>query len=132
MLHMLCHGIEVFLKYALMRYGGYNLDAVATFGHNFLRLWQERFTVQLRFALEKEAINVWRAAHTSGLWPNDNFNVDPIEALKNAIPVLSDLHNRREHVLRYILEANGVHHGQCSSFLCFLMLLNAASPIHVF
>lgn len=104
-LHLLAHGLELFLKFPLA-ISGKTLEELAykPFGHNLKYLWDHDDNAVLRDVVLHQAEISWGLARDSGRWPNDNFEGDPKRAFVAAVYVLSRLHSKEsEHALRYVM-----------------------------
>lgn len=91
-LHLLCHGIEVLMKFPLVR-AGQSLDAVRRgYGHHLDRLWEADCNCILRDQVYLAADRAWATARDSGRWPEDDFSPNPRDEIIRAISMLSHLH----------------------------------------
>ncbi|EMG53150.1 hypothetical protein WYI_13967 [Ochrobactrum sp. CDB2] len=102
-LHLLGHGIELFLKYPLIRAGSTQRDVSKTYGHNLEALWDAEGNKICRNYVLEISQTVWETAKNSGDWP-DEFDGDPRESLVSGLHSLSYLHGRESsHALRYTI-----------------------------
>lgn len=105
-LHLLCHGVELLLKFPVLRYGR-DRGAARKHGHDLSSLWKSDANTNMRTEVFRVAQERWELARKSGEWPDDNFNVDPCVAVTKAIDDLSFLHNRESnYALRYSFEGD--------------------------
>lgn len=103
-LHLLAHGIELLLKYPLLRAGMSQTLISKQFGHNVALLWNLPSNKALRSCVCASADIAWKEAEESGLWP-DKFSGDVEESLSGGIEKLSILHDRdSKFALRYTME----------------------------
>lgn len=103
-LHLLCHGIELLLKFPLLRSGMGQAD-VRRFGHNLLALWKDDANTALRSHVVVAGEVAWQVARDSGKWPRDDFTAEPIDVIEKAVVDLSELHDRQSgFALRYSFE----------------------------
>lgn len=104
-LHLLAHGLELFLKFPLL-VSGKTIGELAykPFGHNLKFLWEHDANTVLRDVVLYQAEISWRLARDSGRWPKDNFTADPKRVFVAGVYKLSRLHGKEsEHALRYIM-----------------------------
>lgn len=104
-LHLLAHGLELFLKFPLL-VSGKTLEELAykPYGHNLKYLWEHPDNVVLRDVVLYQAEISWARARDSGKWPKDNFKADPKRVFVAAVHKLSRLHSKEsEHALRYVM-----------------------------
>ncbi|MGO7532424.1 hypothetical protein [Rhizobium leguminosarum] len=104
-LHLLAHGLELFLKFPLL-VSGKNLEELAfkPYGHNLRFLWDHADNALLRDVVLHQAEISWNQARDSGRWPKDEFNADPKRAFVAAVYKLSRLHSKEsEYALRYVM-----------------------------
>lgn len=105
-LHLLCHGVELLLKFSVVRYGQDD-GAARRHGHDLSSLWQSDSNTNMRREVLRIAQERWDIASKSGEWPYDNFDIDPRVAVKKAISDLSFLHTREsQYALRYPFEGD--------------------------
>ena len=103
-LHMLSHGIELLLKYPLIRLGRDQKSIKNEFGHDLQRLWDASENVSLRSEVFAAAAIVWTEARESGMWDNDDFSSDPTMVLSKAMVDLAYLHGQQSSfALRYTI-----------------------------
>lgn len=102
-LHLLGHGVELFLKYPLLRAGSTQQQLVKAYGHDLTKLWSDDANRLSREYVFRSAVDVWNYAKNSGDWPDD-FEGDPKVRLLDALNSLAFLHGRESfHALRYTI-----------------------------
>ena len=103
-LHLLCHGVELLLKFPMLR-AGKSPEVVRKFGHDLASLWESDANATLRREIVNEGRVCWQEAQISGKWPSDDFRVDPLTVIEKAVADLAYLHNRGSgFALRYSFE----------------------------
>lgn len=101
-LHLVAHGLELLLKYPILRGGEPQAGVTKEFGHDLGKLWLDRRNENLRRHAGIAAKEAWEEAKGSGLWPDDNFSLDPLEVLNKNVLDLGHLHGRgSSFALRY-------------------------------
>jgi hypothetical protein len=106
-LHLLAHGVELLLKYPLLASGASPRDVAIKYGHDLVKLWNDRENRFLRPLILDRSEKAWEESRVSGAWPCDNFALDPRQELKFALDKLSYLHSRDSgYALRYIITPN--------------------------
>ena len=104
-LHLLCHGIELLLKFPLLVSGMPAQQVAKEFRHDLSSLWERPENARIRGLILEAAPKAWRRARESGQWPNENFDHDPQEVILKALSSLAHLHGSgSNHALRYIVE----------------------------
>lgn len=100
-LHLLCHGIELFLKYPLLRSGATQSELVKAYGHDLQKLWDAHGNSVSRTYILDTAVNMWTFARDSGEWHGD-FTGDPRTKLIDGVRSMSFLHGKQSSfALRY-------------------------------
>ncbi|MGX8010863.1 hypothetical protein ACVDG8_018860 [Mesorhizobium sp. ORM8.1] len=103
-LHLVAHGMELLFKYPILRGGVSQAKVTKEFGHDLHKLWLDHRNENLRLHAGIAAREAWEEARASGLWPNDDFSLDPYEVLQKALINLSYLHGRSSsYALRYTI-----------------------------
>lgn len=99
-LHLLGHGIELFLK-ANMVFGGATAAEARSFGHDIWRLWIDDRNQTARQDTTAAAEEEWNAAKSDPRW-TDDFNQSATVQLDEHLQRLSQLHSSRsDFALRY-------------------------------
>lgn len=100
-LHLLAHGIELFLKANLVQAGVAESD-VRGFSHNLWRLWEDDRNADARIKILDMAKEEWLAAKSDQRW-NDDFSQFAEIPLEEYLKRLSELHSRdTDYALRYV------------------------------
>jgi len=100
-LHLVAHGIELFLKAILIRNGASDSDARG-FSHNILELWNDDRNATARSDILTAADEEWEAAKHSSKWLDDFSTLDKAP-LEEDLQRLSELHSRKsDFALRYV------------------------------
>lgn len=103
-LHLLAHGIELFLKYPLLRIGLTQTEISRKYGHNLLSLWDAQQNDVTKLCVVASAKLVWEEAKESDYWPDD-FSGDAEQSLIGGLKTLSHLHGRdSSFALRYTVK----------------------------
>lgn len=103
-LHLLCHGIELFLKYPLLRQGATQLEVTKSYGHDLTKLWNANGNALAQKYVFQTAQMAWEYAKNSNIYPNDDFSEDPDLTLVRALEMLAHLHGRPSaFALRYTI-----------------------------
>lgn len=100
-LHVAAHGIELFLKAALVRTGLSESD-VRKFGHDILALWNHDLNATTRTDIIAAADEEWEAAKQDPRWADDfaAFDKTPLEEYLRR---LNELHTKdSDFALRYV------------------------------
>ncbi|WP_326524622.1 hypothetical protein [Sphingomonas sp.] len=99
-LHVAAHGIELFLKAALIRNGATEIEA-RKFGHDILALWNDGRNLNTRADILTAAAEEWEAAKQNPHW-KDDFGAFEKAPLEEYVQRLSELHTREtDYALRY-------------------------------
>ena len=99
-LHLLGHGIELFLKANLILEGE-TADEARSFGHDIWRLWRDDRSATARRDVAATAEEEWNAAKLDPRW-TDDFNEPATVQLEEYLRRLSQLHSRdTDYALRY-------------------------------
>jgi hypothetical protein len=101
-LHLVGHGVEVFLKHSLVR-KGQDIDVVKKkYGHDLKRLWKDMPDNRIRDQLQSCAQQAFDAARRSGQFDNEDWS-SPVAKLDEYVEALSVLHGPDSaYTLRYI------------------------------
>ena len=103
-LHLLGHGIELLLKFALFADGMNATDVKRGFGHKLIELWSHDLNLHIRELAMESASMAWAQARSSGAWPQDDFEKDPRDELVRALHRLAWLHSSEsDFALRYVV-----------------------------
>lgn len=100
-LHLVAHGIELFLKGTLVRGGASDTD-VRKFGHDILALWNNVLNSTTRNDILVAANEEWDAARQDAKWADDfeAFDKAPFEEY---LQRLNELHTKEsDFALRYV------------------------------
>lgn len=104
-LNLLAHGIELLLKFPLLRQGKDQRSLSREFNHDLKVLWMQDANAILRARVLEAAELAWDTNKVSGAWPHDDFSVDPREVLQKAVEDLGFLHGRESSfALRYTID----------------------------
>ncbi|MGE0768487.1 MAG: hypothetical protein AB7L90_18695 [Hyphomicrobiaceae bacterium] len=105
MLHLLGHGIEVFLKHDLVRNGQAIDDLRKKYGHNLKRLWSDTDS-NLKVKLHGMCERALDDARASGQFVDEDWG-DPLRKLDEYLKALSVLHDKESgYTLRYLQSVN--------------------------
>lgn len=100
-LHVIAHGIELFLKGSLIRSGATDAEA-RKFGHDIRALWKDDGNVTTRGDILTAASEEWDAARQDPQWLDD-FNTFEQPPLEEYLQRLSELHTKEtDYALRYV------------------------------
>jgi hypothetical protein len=114
-LHLLAHGIELLLKFPLIRAGQSQAEIRKLFGHDLASLWSTDANSRLRDLCGAASINAWSAAKAAGL-VMDERQLPPPVLLAEYVDVLSHLHDKGSgFALRYTI--SGPTPAPASAFL---------------
>ncbi len=101
-LHLVAHGLELFLKFPHLASGKGRKAVAREYGHDILKLWGDPVAGSVRLACLAAGEAAWNDARNSGQWPDDDFSVDPHDMLNSAVRKLSALHSVESgYALRY-------------------------------
>ena len=70
-LHLISHGVELLLKYPLLRAGRSPKEVAREFGHDLRKLWSHDASGALRRLIRERAQEAWKEAAQSGMWEDD-------------------------------------------------------------
>jgi hypothetical protein len=100
-LHLIAHGIELFLKASLIKGGASENDA-RKFSHNIMGLWEDSRNEETRSDVMAAAQAEWEAARDNQHW-QDDFNAFEGPPLVEYLRKVSELHSKAtDYALRYI------------------------------
>jgi hypothetical protein len=100
-LHVLAHGIELFLKATLIRHGATQAEA-RKFGHDIFALWNDSRNGPTRSDIVTAAAEEWEAAKQNPQWVDD-FSIFDEVPLEEYLQRLSELHTKdTDYALRYV------------------------------
>jgi len=100
-LHVVAHGIELFLKATLIRHGATEAEA-RKFRHDILALWNDSRNGPTRNDIMTAAVEEWEAAKQNPQWVDD-FSIFNEAPLEEYLQRLSELHTKdTDYALRYV------------------------------
>lgn len=106
-LHLVAHGVELLLKFPLVRRGATLETIRRDYGHELSKLWTAAEARVVRNLVHESATDVWTKAAASGNYPDEDFSLDPVQVLEAALERLGELHSRStDFALRYVVAPN--------------------------
>ena len=101
-LHVVAHGIELFLKAGVIRNGATEVEA-RKFGHDILALWNDVRNQTTRTDILTAAAEEWQAAAQNPYW-KDDFGAFEKAPFEEYLQRLSELHAKEsDYALRYTM-----------------------------
>lgn len=100
-LHLLCHGMEVTFKTALLMGGCSDTKLKNKYGHNLSKLWHAKRNSDLRILVELLAPEVIQKARTEERWESIEID-EPLREFENGVDALSRQHGHlSNYAFRY-------------------------------
>lgn len=105
-LHLLCHGMEISMKAALLLEGANEEELRREYGHNLIKLWEDTRNANFRAVAGRLSLRVWEAAKESQQWKGKVLGTDPIGEFESGLRALSVQHDRtNDFAFRYPMSA---------------------------